>query len=201
MKKMLGCLCLLLITQTTFAVDKSLIKKEWQKTPYELYLNPQEAYDMKTAQPNKVLLLDVRNQAELHYVGMATAVDANVPYRFESTQWKMKRDGIHGTFKKLKNYDFAPAVEKVLTKKGLTKASPIIIMCTSGSRAPYAARALHKAGFGEVYLQIEGFEGHRAKSGPKKGQRIVNGWKNAGLPWSYDLLPEKMYFNFETKKK
>ena len=26
-----------------------------------------------------------------------------------------------------------------------------------------------------------------AKDGPNKGKRAVNGWKNIGLPWSYDL--------------
>jgi hypothetical protein len=26
------------------------------------------------------------------------------------------------------------------------------------------------------------------------GQRIVNGWKNAGLPWTYKLVKAKMYF-------
>ena len=29
---------------------------------------------------------------------------------------------------------------------------------------------------------------------PKAGQRIVNGWKNAGLPWTYKLEKSKMYF-------
>ena len=33
-----------------------------------------------------------------------------------------------------------------------------------------------------------------AKEGPKAGQRAVNGWKNAGLPWSYKLDKAKMYF-------
>ena len=29
-----------------------------------------------------------------------------------------------------------------------------------------------------------------------KGKRVVAGWKFEGLPWSYDLYTEKMYFNF-----
>jgi hypothetical protein len=24
------------------------------------------------------------------------------------------------------------------------------------------------------------------------GQRLVNGWKNSGLPWTYDLTPDRM---------
>ncbi|MEE9303652.1 MAG: hypothetical protein V3U84_07680, partial [Thiotrichaceae bacterium] len=82
-----------------------------------------------------------------------------------------------------------------------TKDSPIIIMCAAGSRAPFAATLLHESGFSKVYTQVEGFEGIRAKEGEHKGQRVVSGWKVSGLPWSYDLLPEKMYFNFAPKPK
>jgi len=69
-------------------------------------------------------------------------------------------------------------------------------MCQSGSRAPVAAKLLHQAGFGEVYTQYQGFEGFKAEQGPDKGHRVVNGWKNADLPWSYKLDASKMYFNF-----
>jgi hypothetical protein len=41
---------------------------------------------------------------------------------------------------------------------------------------------------------VDGFEGDMAKDGPKAGQRVLNGWKNAGLPWSYQLDKSKMYF-------
>ena len=73
-------------------------------------------------------------------------------------------------------------------------------MCQSGSRSPKAARELHDAGYKEVYFQVEGFEGVKAGQGPDKGKRVVNGWKNAGLPWNHDLKTEKMYFNFAPKQ-
>ena len=190
-------LLLLFVTSPVLAVDKSVLTKHWQHTSLGLYLTAQEAYDMKMAAPDKVLFLDVRNQPEIHYTGMADTVDANIPYRFDSTDWKMKKKGIYGTFKKPKNPDFAVAVETLLHRRNLSKDSPVIIMCTSGSRAPFAAKVLIKEGFTKVYTQVEGFEGKRAKTGPRKGERIVGGWKNVGLPWSYDLLPEKMYFNFD----
>jgi len=121
-------------------------------------------------------------EIKIHYTGMAETVDANIPYRFDSTDWKMKKKGIYGTFKKPKNPDFASAVKTLLQSRELSKDSPVIIMCTSGSRAPFAAKILIKDGFTKVYTQVEGFEGIRAKTGPRKG-----GWKNVGLPWSYDL--------------
>jgi len=180
------------------AYDKSKLTKKWQHTPFELYLSAQEAYDMKTANPEKVLLLDVRNQAELHYTGIPETVDANVPYRFDSSEWKLKRKNKKLiTFKMHKNPNFVAAVENVLKAKNLSKESPIIIMCATGNRAPFASKLLHKAGFKKVYAQMEGFEGVKAKEGKYKGRRVVSGWKVSKLPWSYDLPAEKMYFNFK----
>jgi len=201
MKKIIGFLLLLTFSINCNAYDKSKLTKKWQHTPFELYLSAQEAYDMKIANPDKVLLLDVRNQAELHYTGIPDTVDANIPYRFNSSVWKMKRKGNFGTFKSPKNPDFTTAVENVLTAKKLSKDSPIIIMCATGNRAPFAVKALFKAGFKKVYAQVEGFEGVKAKKGENKGKRVVSGWKVSKLPWSYDLIPEKMYFNFDPKQR
>jgi rhodanese-related sulfurtransferase len=188
---------LLGVNQQAFSFDAANLTKKWQHTPFALYLDAQEAYDMKLANPDSVTLLDVRNRPEIHYIGMADAVDANIPYRFDSIEWKRKDESRFGTFQKPKNPNFALAVDKLLKARGLDKDSPIIIMCTSGSRAPFAAKALYKADFTQVYTQVEGFEGIKAETGDHIGKRVVNGWKNRGLPWRYDLPPEKMYFNFD----
>ena len=75
-------------------------------------------------------------------------------------------------------------------------------MCGAASRATFATYALYKAGFEQVYIQVEGFEGVKATSGEHEGKRsVVAGWKYEGLPWSYDLLTEKMYFNFDPKNR
>jgi hypothetical protein len=44
-----------------------------------------------------------------------------------------------------------------------------------------------------VYTVIDGFEGDVGKDGPQAGQRVVNGWKNDGLPWTYKLDKDKLY--------
>ncbi len=188
----------LLVSSNASAIDKSQVKEKWH-TPFDLYLTAREAYDLITSRPDEMLFIDVRNRPEIHYIGMADQIDANIPFYFDSTQWKPKKDGIHGTFRKIRNTDFEAAVENALRLKGLTKESPVIIMCTSGSRAPHAARAMHEAGFKQVYTQVEGFEGIKAKEGENKGKRVVAGWKYEGLPWSYDLPASKMYFNFDPK--
>ncbi len=192
-------LAVALSTTPASAIDESQVKEKWH-TPFHLYLTAKEAYAMKTADPEGWLLIDVRTPQELRYAGVADQVDANIPYRFDSTAWRERSDGIHGTFRRPLNTDFEAALENVLRAKGLNKSSPIIIMCTSGSRAPHAAHALHDAGFTQVYIQVEGFEGIKAKSGEQKGKRVVAGWKYQGLPWSYDLQTSKMYFNFDPKR-
>lgn len=200
MKVILSFIFLLLLSANSFSFEKDKLAHNWQHTDFDLYLDAQEAYDMKVASPEKVLLLDVRNQAELHYTGIPNIIDANVPYRFSSTQWKMKKKGNLGTFKMPSNPDFVKGVENVLESKNMTKETPVIIMCATGHRAPFAVRKLYKAGFKEVYSQIEGFEGVKAKDGENKGKRVVSGWKVRNLPWSFDLIPEKMYFNFDPSK-
>ena len=177
------------------AVDKSAVKEKWH-TPYDLYLSPREAYDMKAGDVDNVLMIDVRTRAEAQFVGFTDMADANIPIYVLSEEWKPKKDGVHGAYRKVYNSDFSRAVDKLLTVKNKDKSVPIILMCQSGGRSPVAARALHKAGYEKVYYQVEGFEGIKAKKGPDKGKRVVNGWKNAGLPWSYELKAEKMYFNF-----
>ena len=190
--------CLLTLPTATFAIDKSQVRKRWH-TPFDLYLSAREAYEMKTMRPDEILFIDVRTRPEVHYIGIADQIDANIPYQFDSKEWRKKADGIRGTFRKKRNPDFEKAVENALSAHGLNKNSPVIIMCTSGSRSPLAANALHKAGFQKVYTQVEGFEGIKATGGEHKGKRVVAGWKNEGLPWSYDLLAAKMYFNFDPK--
>jgi len=178
------------------AIDKSQVEKRWH-TPFDLYLTPQEAYQLKTDRPDEVFFIDVRTRPEVHYVGIADQIDANIPYQFDTTRWRTKSDGIHGTFRKQRNPDFEVAVENALHSRGLNKQSPVILMCTSGSRSPRAARALYNAGFKQVYTQYQGFEGIKAKSGLHAGKRLVAGWRYEGLPWSYDLVAAKMYFNFD----
>jgi rhodanese-related sulfurtransferase len=165
---------------------------EKQQTPYALYLDAKEAYAMKQEKGDDVLLLDVRTRPEIKYVGMADTVDAHIPVRFIDIDFNWSEKS--STFRTTKNEDFVPAVNRLLEKLGKTKDTPILLMCQSGSRVPAAAKALHKAEFKTVYTVWDGFEGKKAKEGENKGKRVVNGWKNADLPWSYKLDKEKMYF-------
>jgi rhodanese-related sulfurtransferase len=178
------------------AADKADVKAKWH-TPYDLYLDPAEAFAMKTGDPDRVTFIDVRTQPEVQFVGFSEVADANIPYRtLDTGDWRIKYGGEYATQRQSRNPDFVAAVDKLLASRSLDRDAPIILMCTSGARSPKAARTLHEAGFGKVYTQYQGFEGIKAKQGPNTGKRMVNGWRNAGLPWGYALPKSKMYFNF-----
>jgi rhodanese-related sulfurtransferase len=68
-------------------------------------------------------------------------------------------------------------------------------MCRSGDRSAGAANLMIKAGYKNVYSIADGFEGDIAKDGAHKGERAVNGWKNAGLPWTYKMNKKVMYLD------
>ena len=93
----------------------------------------------------------MRTRAEIKFIGMADAVDANIPVRMlrDDYAWSEKS----ATYRTRENPDFVAAVERLLDIRGLDRHSPIILMCQSGSRVPIAARLLHLAGFREVYAQ------------------------------------------------
>lgn len=179
------------------ADDRDVTQKK--HTPYGLYLTPFEAFNMKQQLGDDVLLVDVRTRVELKYVGATELMDANIPIRFihPDFSWSDKS----ATYRTIGNDHFTEDFEKLLKIKGKDKNTPIILMCQSGSRVPVAAETLHEAGFKKVYSQYQGFEGIKAKHGTFKGQRLIDGWKNAGLPWSYHLNKDAMYFNFDSSQK
>ena len=166
---------------------------EIKRTKLGLYLTPQQAYAMKKANPKGVALFDVRTRAEAMYVGWPGDADALVPFVEHPelmTEWDDKRH----MYKLEPNQDFVPELERRLKDMGLARDATIILICRSGDRSSKAADRLQAAGFGKVYSVAEGVEGDTAKDGAKAGQRVVNGWKNANLPWTYKLDKAKMYF-------
>jgi rhodanese-related sulfurtransferase len=191
MKAFAGWLIVLLMASTTaHALDAASVP-ELKRTKLAQYLSSQEAAKFINQNASKALFLDVRTPAELMFVGMPAQADANVPYMKEPDfpAW----DGVKGTFKLELNPEFLPEVRRRLSAKGLKPADPIVLICRSGDRSAAAANLLAEAGFKNVYSVVDGFEGDLAGEGPKAGQRVVNGWKNAGLPWSYKLDRTKMY--------
>ena len=137
----------------------------------------------------KVLFLDIRTRAEAMFVGMPATVDALVPF-VEVQEIMSDWDTQRGAYKLEPMQDFGPEVLRRLQAKQLSKADTVVLICRSGDRSGRAATRLTEDGFAKVYSVIDGFEGDLSVD----GRRNVNGWRKAGLPWSYKLDRTKMYF-------
>lgn len=171
-----------------YAVDKKDIP-EYKQTRAERYLTSKEAYEEIQVEEHKILFLDVRTRAEVEVVGMPTVADANVPYMLMAEPMTWNDDW--GSFKMVRNQNFLAAVKERLEEKGLTRDDKVFLMCRSGGRSASAADLLSEAGFTNVFSVVDGYEGDKAKN----GKRILNGWKNSDLPWSYKLDKKKMYLS------
>ena len=157
---------------------------EEKQTVLGLYVTAKEAYEKWKAEPEKVMLLDVRTPEEWLFVGHPPMA-WKIPVALQSYEWDVGKK----EFPMKLLPDFASRV-KEMARPGDT----VLVTCRSGGRSALAANLLAKAGFSHVYNIVDGMEGDAVKD-PESlflGQRLKNGWKNSGLPWTYDLTPDRM---------
>lgn len=175
----------------TAGVDPTVVP-EPKRSKAGLYLEARAvpAFIEASGGPGKVLFLDVRTRAEAMFVGMPTLVDALVPF-VELQELMSDWDAQRNVYKLEPMQDFMPEVLRRLQDKQLSKADTVVLICRSGDRSGRAATRLTEDGLTKVYSVIDGFEGDLSA----EGRRDVNGWRNAGLPWSYKLDRAKMYFS------
>ena len=183
------CATLALAHTQAQAVEAAVVPVIKQTTAGR-YLDAREAYALKQKMGTKAFFVDVRTRYEVSYLGMPTVADANIAYveHPDDAPWDDKA----GRFKLEVNSDFGPELARRMAAKGLGKGDVVIVMCRSGDRSARAANLLSQLGYASVFSVVDGFEGDVATSGPRQGQRVVNGWKNADLPWSYKLDKERM---------
>lgn len=155
-----------------------------------LYVDSREAYQMKTGEGGReVLLVDVRDRSRRRLPASPRRVDVNIPFMTSNRQkWNEQKN----VFAMEVNADFEPALARALAARKLSKDNAILLMCRSGGeRGAPSARMLEGKGYQRVYVVVDGFEGDTVKEGERKNWRLVNGWKNSGLPWSYTLNKAK----------
>ncbi len=87
------------------------------------------------------------------------------------------------------NPDFVAQVKEVVKPTDI-----LLVMCRSGGRSALAVNQLAETGFRNVYNIIDGMEGDVVDDPGSvfQGKRMKNGWKNSGLPWTYELAPARM---------
>lgn len=160
------------------------------KTSLGLYLDACGAAAWLKEQPD-VKLIDIRTPEEFVYVGHPPMA-WNIPLM--TNQLKKTKDG--ATVSMTMNPEFVERVQEIAEKD-----EPFIFICRSGARSVYATNLLAKNGFTNVYHVIDGFEGDKLRdpTHPDNGKRVVNGWKNACLAWTYDVEPSKMLLPMDEK--
>jgi len=162
---------------------KTELPKEKQTT-LGLYTTAKEAYEKWMSDPEKVKILDVRTPEEYMYIGHAEMA-WNIPLLLQTYDWDTEK----GYFVMKPNTEFMNRVKDVFKPEDV-----ILVTCRSGGRSAMAVNQLAVAGFKNVYNITDGMEGDSVTDtqSPLVGQRIVNGWKNSGVPWTYKLDPKLM---------
>ncbi|AVI61556.1 rhodanese-like domain-containing protein [Halomonas sp. GFAJ-1] len=163
----------------------------YRETTLGLYVTAREAFEL-LEQNESALLIDVRDPVEIKFTGFAEPTDIHVPWVLADTA-RFDKEG--GTWPMVRNTDFEAQVAAALEAHRASADTPIIVMCRSGAtRSAPAADAIAEMGFSEVYSVSDGFEGGTLSEGDSKGVRARDGWRNSGLPWSYEIDPDVAWY-------
>ena len=155
-----------------------------KQTVLGLYVTAKEAYEKWQAAPDKVKIIDVRTPEEYLFVGHPTMA-WKIPVAVQVYEWDAEK----------KQFPMKPLLDFVARVQTMAKPDDtLMVMCRSGGRSAIAVNMLAKAGFTNVYNIIDGMEGDAVEDPTSvfQGQRLVNGWKNSGCPWTCKLTPERM---------
>lgn len=155
--------------------------KESKHTAPGLYITAAEAGRVLEAQDN-VALIDVRTPSEIMLIGYATKAAANIPSKFVDPN--LAETSLKGEYGMVDNPAFVDEMKAWLASDAARGIDTLLVMCRSGSRSAAAIGKLVEAGVDvTLYNVVDGFEGDKNKA----GVRAVNGWRNAGLPWTYKI--------------
>jgi rhodanese-related sulfurtransferase len=155
-----------------------------KQTTLGLYVTAKEAYEMWKLNPEKIKILDVRTPDEYINIGHPSMA-WSIPAFLQTYNWDESKQ--HFAIKP--NPDFMAHVKEVFKMD-----DTLLVTCRSGGRSAWAVNQLAAAGYKNVYNITDGFEGDTVDD-PQSvyaGQRLRNGWKNSGIPWTYHTDPKLM---------
>jgi len=152
-----------------------------KRTAPGLYITATEAARVLEEHDN-VALIDVRTPSEIMLIGYATPTAASIPAQFVDPA--LPETSLSGTYKMVDNPDFVAEMQAWLASDAAQGIDTLLMTCRSGSRSAAAIGRLVAAGVDvTLYNVVDGFEGDKNAD----GVRAVNGWRNAGLPWTYKI--------------
>ena len=157
-----------------------------KQTTLGLYVTAKEAYEKWKAAPDKLKIIDVRTREECLFLGHP-AMAWKIPIAVQTWEWDTEKN----------EFPMKPLPDFVSRVKEIAEPNDtLLVMCRSGGRGAIAVNMLAKAGFEHVYNITDGMEGDAVKDPESlyNGQRLKNGWKNSGIPWTYKPNPERMRF-------
>jgi rhodanese-related sulfurtransferase len=150
-----------------------------KQTALGLYLTAKEASAKWQADPENVIILDVRTPEEFLFVGHPPMA-WKIPLAAQSYEWNAEK----AKFPMKPLPDFVSRVQKV------AKADDtILVTCRSGGRSAMAVNMLAQAGFTNVHNIVDGMEGDGNGDSDSVNE---GGWKNSGCPWTKKLTPERV---------
>ena len=155
-----------------------------KQTNLGLYATAKKRTKKWKTTPEKIKILDVRTPEEYLFVGHP-AMTWNIPLFLQTYEWDPEK----------RRFPMKPNPDFLSRAKGLfTPDDTLLVMCRSGGRSALAVNQLAEAGFRHVYNITDGMEGDMIDDPESvfRGQRMKNGWKNSGLPWTYHIDPELM---------
>lgn len=146
------------MTDTNSIIQQAKERAAANGLPYAGAVTPTEANAL--AESGNVKIVDVRSSAELDLVGKVPGA-THIEWAFYPGM--------------VANPDFAQQLAEQVGQN-----DTVIFMCRTGGRSHNAAITAAAAGYANAYNMVEGFEG---EANENKQRTMINGWKNAGLPW------------------
>jgi rhodanese-related sulfurtransferase len=131
-----------------------------KQLPLQGLLTPREAWALHEA--GQIALIDTRTLAERDLIGYVPGSAHIEWYDYPA---------------KARNEHFLDQL-----RAHVEPGRPVAFLCRSGVRSQHAAVLATANGYRAAYNILEGFEGDKNP----QGQRRVNGWQMAGLPWRQD---------------
>jgi rhodanese-related sulfurtransferase len=187
-----------------------------KQTNLGLYVTAQEAYEKWEADPENVFVLDVRTPEEYIFVGHADMA-WNIPLAFQTYNW----DSTEQEFSIRLNPEFVTQVTEqftfddtllVMCRSGGRSAVAVNLLAEAGFKNAFTvtdgmegdmdkhldadhllAEAIRKLANLYADRPVERPTGYGYESeSVSRARRTKNGWKNSGLPWTYETNPERM---------